>query len=71
MTDTSRSERQIDVTVFVCPVCLTVGGKGDRCGHYESGSVGWVYYTRRPATLAVTPNGWEPVTDSREAVRGV
>lgn len=57
----------IDVTVYACPVCLTVGRRGDTCPHYESGSVGMVWYTRLPATLTVRPRGWTPVLTSLES----
>lgn len=55
-----ESALQIEVTVFVCPDCLEVGRKDDRCAHYAGGSVGWIYLTRQPATLLVAPVGWTP-----------
>jgi hypothetical protein len=71
--DPSEVERQnlfapVAVTMFVCPVCLTVGGKNNKCPHYESGSVGMVYYTRLPAVIAALPNGRRPITTSLESV---
>lgn len=56
----------LTVTVYVCPVCLTVGNEG-RCPHYEGGSVGYVHYTRLPATVVVQVEGWTPVLDSRDS----
>jgi hypothetical protein len=64
----AQSDGHLDVTVHVCPVCLTAGEQFGRCPHYEGGSVGYVYYSRRPATITVVPVDWEPVHDSRESV---
>jgi hypothetical protein len=59
------ARNRLTVTVYVCPVCLTAGSEG-RCPHYESGSVGWVHYTRLSAEVVVQTD-WTPVLDSRDS----